>query len=44
MHYRLAENQPTADLSNLNEHEYQNDYENDYENGMGKSETELIIK
>ena len=44
VHYRLAENQPTADLSNLNEYEYQNDYENDYENGMGKSETELIIK
>ena len=31
VHDRLAENQPTAVLSSLNE----------YENGMGKSETEL---
>ena len=30
---RLAENQPTAGLSSLNE----------YENGMGKSETELKL-
>ena len=34
---RLAENQPTAGLSSLNE------YENEYENGMRKSETELIV-
>ena len=33
---RLAENQPTAGLSSLNE------YENKNENGMGKSETELL--
>ena len=33
---RLAENQPPAGLSSLNEYEY--------ENGMGKSETELIYK
>ena len=32
---RLAENQPTAGLNNLNE------YENEYENGIWKSETEL---
>ena len=34
---RLAENQPTAGLSSLNE----NEYGNENENGMGKSETEL---
>ena len=34
-HDRLAENQPTAGMSSLNEYEY--------ENGMGKSETELIL-
>ena len=34
---RLAENQPTAGLSSLNEY----DNENEYENGMRKSETEL---
>ena len=33
-HDRLAENQPTAGMSSLNEHEY--------ENGMRKSETELF--
>ena len=33
---RLAENQPTAGLSNLNEND------NKYENGMRKSETELL--
>ena len=33
MHNRLAENQPMAGLSSLNE----------YENGMGKSETELVL-
>ena len=32
VHDRLAENQPTAGLSSLNE----------YENGMRKSETELV--
>ena len=32
----LAENQPTAGLSNLNEND------NKYENGMRKSETELL--
>ena len=37
VHDRLAENQPTAGLSSLNE------YENDYENGMRKSETELLV-
>ena len=35
---RLAENQPTAGLSSLNEY----DNENRYENGMRKSETELL--
>ena len=35
---RLAENQPTAGLSSLNE------YENEYENGMKKSETELKVR
>ena len=34
---RLAENQPMASLSSLN------DYENEYENGMRKSGTELIM-
>ena len=33
---RLAENQPTAGLNNLNEND------NKYENGMRKSETELL--
>ena len=33
---RLAENQPTAGLSSLNE------YDNENENGMRKSETELL--
>ena len=37
VHERLAENQPTAGLSSLNE--YDND--NEYENGIRKSETEL---
>ena len=32
----MAENQPTAGLSSLNE------YENEYKNGMGKSKTELL--
>ena len=36
---RLAENQPTAGLSSLNEY----DNENEYENGMRESETELIL-
>ena len=36
---RLAENQPTAGLSSLNE--YENKYENEYDNRMRKSETEL---
>ena len=36
---RLAENQPTAGLSSLNEY----DNENEYENGIRKSETELIV-
>ena len=34
---RLAENQPTAGLSGLNEY----GYENEYENGMIKTKTEL---
>ena len=34
---RLAENQPMAGLSSLNE------YENEYENTMRKSETELEV-
>ena len=38
VHDRLAENQPTAGFSSLNEHET----ENEYENGMGKFETELL--
>ena len=37
-HNRLAENQPMAGLSCLNEHEKKNEYEN----GMGKLETELL--
>ena len=37
-HNRLAENQPTAGLSNPNEYENKNEYEN----GMEKSETELL--
>ena len=36
---RLAENQPTAGLSSLNE--YENKYENEDDNRMRKSETEL---
>ena len=35
---RLAENQPTAGLSSLNE------YENEYDNGMRRSKTELICQ
>ena len=37
---RLAENQPKAGLSSLNEHERMS---NEYENGMEKFETELVF-